>query len=243
MADVISELLVKVGADISGMQQGFADARKAKLTAFRQYRDRGRHVAGQARRAADGPGLLAASAAGDFEASMNILAVAAGGAGVSLEDFRQIALKAGTDITLVGVSASDVAQAMTNFTKAGVTPGDMLGDMTGYMNGTAQMGGQLRAAIDLAAASELDLDSASRLVITTMATFGLSAKDASAAMDIYVRAADASVMCVQDIADAMENVGPTMAQFGFSVNDSARRWRYCPPVALRAQKRARRSNR
>lgn len=218
MADPIADLLVKVSADISGMQESFNTA-ESKLAAFG---DSATAAGGSLMKLGAplvGMGVVAAKTAGDFEASMNILGVAAGGAGVSMEDLRSVALKAGTDVTLVGVSASDVAVAMTNFTKAGVSTGDMLSDMTGYLDGTAQMGGQLRAQIDLAAASELDLDAASRLVITTMATFGLSADDASAAMDTYVRAADASVMSVQDIADAMENVGPTMAQYGFSVED------------------------
>lgn len=218
MADPIADLLVKVSADISGMQEAFNTA-ESKLQAFGDSATAAGGSLMKLGAPLTGLGLLAATTAGDFEASMNILGVAAGGAGVSMEDLRSVALKAGSDVSLVGVSASDVAVAMTNFTKAGVSTGDMLGDMTGYLDGTAQMGGQLRAAIDLAAASELDLDAASRLVITTMATFGMSAEDASAAMDTYVRAADASVMSVQDIADAMENVGPTMAQFGFSVDD------------------------
>ena len=218
MADPIADLLVKVSADITGMQDAFNTA-EGKLKSFGDSATAAGAGLMKIGAPLTGLGILAATTAGDFESSMNILSVAAGGAGVSMDDLRSVALKAGSDVSLVGVSASDVAVAMTNFTKAGVSTGDMLGDMTGYLDGTAQMGGQLRAAIDLAAASELDLDHASRLVITTMATFGLSAEDASAAMDVYVRAADASVMSVQDIADAMENVGPTMAQFGFSVED------------------------
>lgn len=218
MADPIADLLVKVSADISGMQTSFTEAEN-KLATFGQNATAAGAELIKLGAPLTGLGIAAAKVAGDFEASMNILGVAAGGAGVSMEDLRSVALKAGSDVTLVGVGAADVAVAMTNFTKAGVSASDMLGNMEGYLAGTAEMGGQLRAAIDLAAASELDLDQASRLVITTMATFGLSAEDASAAMDTYVRAADASVMSVQDIAMAMENVGPTMAQFGFSVED------------------------
>jgi TP901 family phage tail tape measure protein len=220
MADPIADLLVKVSADISGMQDAFNTA-EGKLKSFGDSATAAGGGLMKLGAPLVGLGVLAAKTAGDFEASMNILGVAAGSGGASMEDLRATALKAGSDVSLVGVSASDVATAMTNFTKAGVSTGDMLGNMSGYLDGTAQMGGQLRAAIDLAAASELDLDGASRLVITTMATFGLSADDASAAMDTYVRAADASVMSVQDISDAMENVGPTMAQFGFTVLDTS----------------------
>jgi TP901 family phage tail tape measure protein len=218
MADVIADLLVRIGADIAGMQQGFSDA-EASLRNFGEQTT----AAGMGLVRLGAPltavGVLAANTAGDFEASMNILAVAAGDSGASLEDLRNVAITAGADVHLVGVGAADVALAMTNMTKAGVSTSDMLGNMQGYLDGTAQMGGALRAAIDLAAASELDLDDASRLVVTTMSIFGLSADEVVGAMSNYVQAADASVASVGDLRDAMENVGPTMAAFGFSLGD------------------------
>ena len=77
MADVIADLLVKIGADISGMQKGFADA-EASLANFGQQTT----AAGVGLVKLGAPltalGVLAANTAGDFEASMNILAVAAG---------------------------------------------------------------------------------------------------------------------------------------------------------------------
>jgi len=218
MAETIAELLVKVGADITGMQQGFSDA-ETKLTNFGNTAT----AAGTNLVKLGAPlvalGGAVAVVAGDFEGSMNILNVAAGGSNTTLEDLRKTAIKAGADVNLVGVSASDVATAMTNFTKAGVPVNTMLGSMEGYLAGTAQMGGTLRAAIDLAAASELDLEEASRLVITTLATFGKGAGSASDAMDLMVRAADASVLSVNDIKEALINVGPTMSGFGVPLGE------------------------
>lgn len=220
MADPIADLLVKVSADISGMQESFNTA-ESKLASFSSSAT----AAGGSLIGLGAPlvglGVAAANVAGDFEAAMNRLSVSvgSGGAGGSLEELRQVAITAGSDVALVGVSASDVASAMDAFAKAGVSTNDMLGDMPGYLSGAAEMGGQLRAAIDLAAASELDLDEATGFVITTLATFGLSANSASDTMDLMVRSADASVMSVGDIKAALENVGPTMAQFGFDLED------------------------
>jgi len=164
-------------------------------------------------------GGIAAKVAGDFESQMNILSVAARGGSTSLEDLRNVAITAGQDVRLVGVSAADVAGAMTGFAKAGLNTNQMLGDMQGYLAGTTEMGGALRAAIDLAAASELDLGQASDLVTITMNTFGLSADQVVGAMSNYVQAADASVASVSDLRDAMINIGPTAASFGFSLAD------------------------
>ncbi len=167
-----------------------------------------------------GAGAAAAKFAGDFELQMDLLTVAVRGSGASFEDLRALALKAGLDTKLVGVSASDVAGAMTNFAKAGLGVNAMLGDMKGYLAGTAEMGGAMRAAIDLAAASELSLDEASQLVTTTMSTFGIGADQVSDAMNNYVQSADASVASVSGLADAMSNIGPSMAAFGFGLKDT-----------------------
>lgn len=216
---IIADLLVKIGADIGEMQTGF-DTAESKLATFSQSLT----SAGTGLIELSAPftalGVVAAKTAGDFEASMNILSVAVGDSGASLEDLRAVAIQAGSDVNLVGVGAADVATAMTNFTKAGMDTNDMLGDMQGYLDGTAQLGGALRAAIDLAAASELDLDQASKLVTTTMSTFGLSADEVVGAMNNYVQSADASVASVSGLAEAMNNVGPTMAAFGFTLEDT-----------------------
>ena len=215
----------KIEIDSSGVQSGIDAARRSLQGAESSLASLG----GSATRAGAGLmglgaplvgfGAAAAKVAGDFEGQMNVLAVAAKGGSTSLEDLRSVAIQAGSDVKLVGVSASDVAGAMTNFSKAGLDTNAMLGNMQGYLGGTAELGGALRAAIDLAAASELDLDQASQLVVTTMSTFGLSADEAVGAMNNYVQSADASVASVSDLGAAMANLGPTMAQFGFPLED------------------------
>ena len=215
----------KIEIDASGVAKGLADAQrglagaKSGLAAIGPAATR----AGTGLLTLGAPlvafGAIAAKTAGDFESQMNVLAVAARGSGTSLEDLRKVALQAGADVTLVGVSASEVAEAMTGFQKAGLSVNDTLGNMQGYLAGTVPLGGALRAAIDLAAASELDLAQASDLVTITMSTFGLSADEVVGKIGNYVQAADASVASVADLAAAMTNAGPTMAAFGFSLED------------------------
>ena len=158
--------------------------------------------------------------AGDFEAGMNILAIAARSSGTAMEDLSKAAIAIGSDTALVGIDAVQAADAMTTFYKAGLTTADVFADLDGYLAGNIELTGALRAAVDLAAASDIDLAQASEVVAIAMATFGLSAEDAAGIADSFVGAADASVAEVSDLAEALKNVGPTMAQFGYSLEDT-----------------------
>ena len=89
--------------------------------------------------------------AADFESQMAILGVAAGNADTSLQDLKATALAVGADTALVGVSASQAADAMTGLYKAGLDTNDIFGDMQGYLAGTAELSGAMRAAVDLQA--------------------------------------------------------------------------------------------
>jgi TP901 family phage tail tape measure protein len=163
----------------------------------------------------------------EFESSMAVLGIAASSTGLQMDELSEAALAVGGDTRLLGVSASGAAESMTGLFKAGLTSQEVFGDLQGYMDGTAQLGGTLRASIDLAAASSLDMVQASDLAAITLATFGHEAEAAGMstdewivqAMDNLVRTADASVAEVEGLQGAMQTVGPTAAAFGFSMAD------------------------
>ena len=165
--------------------------------------------------------------AAEFQDSVTILAIAAKGAGESFDSMRAAAMAVGADTSLVGVNAAGAAEAMTTLYKAGMTTGEIFGDLNGYLAGNVELSGALRAAIDGAAASELDMNQAAMLAATSLATFGAEmttteqrAQFVNAAMNNFVQAADASMASVADLAAAMQNIGPTAAQFGFSLQDT-----------------------
>lgn len=164
--------------------------------------------------------ITGVKAATDFESQMAILSVAASGTDATLQQLKDTALAVGADTSLMGVNASQAADAMTGLYKAGLDTNDILGDMEGYLAGTTELSGALRAAVDLQAASSLDLAQASDLVAIAMNTFGLSAEDATRISDNFVQAADASVAEVEDLGAALKNIGPTAAQFGWSLEDT-----------------------
>ena len=165
--------------------------------------------------------------AADFQSSMARLSIAANDPALAMEDLQEIALAVGGDTRLLGVSASGAAEAMTGLYKAGLTTTDIFGDVNGFMEEGAELGGALRAAIDLAAATQLDMVEASDLAAVSMATFGFQAEEmgmstsdfATFALDNFIRAADASVAEVEDLAEAVRNVGPQAAAMGFGIDE------------------------
>ena len=163
-------------------------------------------------------GKEAATTAGNFEEQMNILEVAASRSETSFDDLSEAAIKVGGDVDLVGINASESADAMTNFYKAGLTTSDIFSDLEGYLAGNVELTGALRSAIDLASASELDLATSSEVVAIAMATFGMDAEKTTQIVDSFVASADASVASVPELAQALVNIGPTAAAFGWDLD-------------------------
>jgi TP901 family phage tail tape measure protein len=228
-------LYASVGANLSGLNKGLSTA-QGKLKAAGQGMQKigaGMSLAITAPMMAIGKSVIKMTA--DFETEMARLSIASKGAaeesGIAFDDWRDLmqktAIAVGGDTRLLGVSASGAAESMTGLYKAGLTTTEMFGDLQGYLAGTAELGGALRAAIDLAAATELDMVEASDLAAIALATFGGELKTeaeraqfATDAMNNFVKAADASVAEVTGLADALKNVGPTAAAFGWSLEDT-----------------------
>lgn len=155
-----------------------------------------------------------------FESQMAIMSTAVDPAVASMETLQEAAMAVGGDISLVGIDAQQAAISMTDLFKSGKGVGDVFGDLEGYMAGTAKLGGILRASVDLQAASMLDLDGATTLVNSTMATYGLTASDAVRITDNFVKTADASQAEVTDLAEAHQNAAIVLASFGYTVEDT-----------------------
>jgi len=178
-------------------------------------------------------GASSVGVAREFESSMAIMSTAVDpdslGVSSSAEAMKilsEASLQVGSDTALVGVSASSSAEAITGLYKAGLSTGEIFGDLQGYMAGTSELSGALRASVDLAAASELDMVQASELAAITLATFGgeLTTAEERAdfvnnAMNNFVQTADGSVASVADLADAFKNVGATAAGMGIPLDD------------------------
>ena len=227
MPQEIASLYATIGADLTGLTSGLASAR-GQLTGFQG----GMASVGQSMTRI-GMGMTAAftvplvgaavsalKTAAGFEAATNIMAIAARQSGTPLETLRQAALAVGKDEQLIGIDAMQASDAMTTFYKTGFTTAEVLGDVNGYLERGTGLTGALRASIDLAAASDLDLAASSDAVAIALKTFNLGASEATNVADSFVGAADASVAEVSDLTQAMYTFGPTANQYGWSLQDT-----------------------
>ncbi len=235
---VLEELVVKVLGDVNHLKGALDRARGFT----KSWGDRIKGIIAGASKAAmiGGIGILVAGLGTlvavtkdaipltiEFQSSLTDLSIAASDSGMSMKELHDSALLVGGDTRLLGVSASGAAASMTGLYKAGLTTTEIFGDLQGYMEGTAELGGALRAAIDLAAASELDMVQASDLAAVTLATFGGALETAeeraefvNRALDNMIRAADASVAEVSDLADALVAIGPIASAMGMSIEET-----------------------
>lgn len=157
----------------------------------------------------------------DFEQQVAVLDLVADGAAQSFGSLGDAALKVGADTELVGITAAQAAEAMTNFYKAGLNTTQIFGDLGGYMADTTELSGALRASIDLAAASELDLGRAAMYTAEIMRQFSLPFEDATEVVNTLVRVADAGSATVGGLADGLAVFGPIAARMGYSVEDAS----------------------
>lgn len=227
MAQQIASMFVSVGADLTGLTSGLAAAR-GHLSGFQGEMARvgssltsiGTRMTAALTVPIVGAGVAMFKMAADFESATNILAIAARQSGTPLKELHDAALLVGKDTQLIGVDAMQAADAMTTFYKTGFTTSEIMGDLNTYLEEGTNLGGALRASVDLAAASDLNLAQASDAVAIALKTFNL---DASRAVDIansFVGAADASVAEVSDLTAAMYVFGPTANQYGWSLQDT-----------------------
>jgi len=154
----------------------------------------------------------------DFDSSMADLEIAASATGLSFDTLRDAAIMVGGDTDLLGVSATGASESLIELYKSGLSTNLVFGDLQGYLAGTAELGGALRASIDMAAATELDMAAASGLATVALSSFG-SELDTDAdkaqfmndALNNMVMAADASKTDVTGMAAAWQ-----MASTSFS---------------------------
>ncbi|MCK4302634.1 MAG: phage tail tape measure protein [Candidatus Eisenbacteria sp.] len=154
-------------------------------------------------------GTKGAKVAMDFEEQMAIMGIAARASGRPISELRDYALKMGADTVF---SASEAADSMISLFKAGMSADAVMGDMTGTS-------GALATAMDLAAASDINLAEAADTTAIAMATFGLETDAASAIANSFVQTADASVAEVSDLTQALVNAGPVAASYGWKLED------------------------
>ena len=226
LGDYIKGVGEATGATEKAEKQGFSLTRALEVGVGVALEKVGELAIGAAMKLGE-IGVESVNLAAEFQTSMVTLGTAASDSGMSLEELSQITLKVGGDSNVLGASATGAADAMINLYRAGLSSNAIFGDMQGYLAGTAELGGVLKASFDLAAASELDVNQASELGIVALANFGGELTDevekgqfAADALDYMVRTANASNASVTDLSEALKYAGPDANAFGMSIEDT-----------------------
>lgn len=149
-------------------------------------------------------GGAAVKTASDFETSMSQTAGALDIPMSKMGGLRDLAMKMGADTQF---SATEAGNAMTELAKGGLTEADI-------------KGGALKATMDLAASSGMELGDAANTVVQAMGGFGLTAKDSAQAVNALAGAAAASSTDVGPLADALSQCAAQAHTVGWSIQDT-----------------------
>jgi TP901 family phage tail tape measure protein len=195
-----AELMVKIGADVSGAKAGLRSVNKevagfssgAKLAA----------VAG-AGAIALGVGAVVKGAA-DYQSSLNMLRAVTGANADQMGELSKKAIALGNDVTLPGTSAADAATAMTELAKGGLSVRDSMDAAKGVL--------QMSAAAGISNAD------AATIAARALNSFGLKGTEATRVADLLAAGANASTADMSDLALGMQAAGAVFHSSGQTID-------------------------
>lgn len=151
-----------------------------------------------------GLGAVSVNTANDFEDAMS---QAAGALDMPMEQMgalRDLAMQTGKETIF---SAQEAGQAITELAKGGLTEADI-------------QAGALKATMDLAASSGMELGNAANIVVQAMGAFGLSANDSAQAANALAGAAAASSTDVEPLTQGLAQASAQAKNAGWSIQET-----------------------
>jgi TP901 family phage tail tape measure protein len=213
---MLGDLLVRVGADISGFDKAMGnvstrlnatmrDADKM-FSGFDRLGDKLTSLGTTLSLGITAP-LAAAGAAslkfyGDFESSMNRVSALGEITGTNLDKLKQQALDLGAKTQY---SAKQAADGMGELAAAGFSTTEIMAAMPAVLN--------------LAASGQLEVGRAAEIAANLMAGFGIPAQDVGKAVDVIAKAAASGSLSVEDLGLTFKYVGPIATAAGLSFEE------------------------
>lgn len=164
-------------------------------------------------------GKQTAETAATYEQKMNLIKAVSGSTAEEMEVVSKATLNVGASTSSFGIDALKAADAVTELLRAGLNLDQIYGDVNAVMDDGSKSAGALQAAIELSAASNLDMGEAAEFVVQVMSTFGVKADELDGIIDRLVGTANSSVLEMDDLAASWKNAAPTTAIFGLSIDD------------------------
>lgn len=212
----VDQLQVLVTADTSDLRKGLDDVKNrlsntdsatAKANAsFASFKNTMSAVAAAAGVAAIAIGKTIIDSTGAYESSLSQLKQASGATTEQMTIMSQKARELGSDTSLAGVTASDVAKSMVELSKAGLSVNDTLAASKGVLS--------------LAKAGNIEFADAATIAASALNAFGLSGGDATKVADALAAGANASQADLSDLASGMQQTSTVAKQFGIGLNDT-----------------------
>jgi TP901 family phage tail tape measure protein len=196
------DVLVRVGADLTNFNRGFATA-QARMNGF----------GGVAGKALLGVGVAAAivgvkslKAAGDYEAALNTFQAVSKSTGSQMKQVSTLAKQLGNDMSLPATSAKDAADAMTELAKGGLSVKDTMAAAKGVLQ--------------LSAAAQISNADAATITARALNSFKLSGDQAVHVADVLANAANKSSGEITDFGLALQQSSSVAHQTGLSIEDT-----------------------
>lgn len=210
MASPIAELLVNVGADVSGAINGFNTV-DDKVKTFAQTSQAA--LPASAALAGIGVGIAAGfgeaiGTAADFEKQMSGIKAVLSPADVALfsGSLHDLALTLGKETSF---SASEAAAGIEELVKAGIPV-------------EAILGGAAKSALALAAATGIPVADAATVASQAMNAFKVDASDLTGVVDTLAGVANATAADMSGLKFGLSAVGNVASTVGFSFDDTAK---------------------
>lgn len=151
-----------------------------------------------------GIGTVAAKTSMDFDAQMSKVKAISGATGGDFNKLREQAIKLGADTSF---SASEAAGGMENLASAGFKTNEIMDAMPGMLN--------------LAAAGDVSIASASDIASSSLRGFGMEASKTTHVADVLAKVAGDTNAGITDTGEAMKYIAPVAHSLGISFEDTS----------------------
>lgn len=200
---VIRNLVVKIGADISGLSKGLKTAQTKMQKLSSSLTSIGTSLTMKVTMPLVMLAKQALQTSGEFEQSMANAASVSGATGEELQKMTDVAREMGKTTVF---SASEAADAMYYMASAGYK--------------AEQMAEAIEPILNLASATQNDLAYTTDTVIATLNQFQLESSDAERVSNVFAAAIGYSQATLEKLGNSMAYVGPVANSLGWSLEDT-----------------------
>ena len=200
---IIKSLLVRIGADISGVDTALKRVGQSMKKAGAGFKNVGKTLSTRLTLPLAAMGAIAVKVGADFEQAMMNAASVSGATADEIKQMEETARKMGATTVF---SAKEAADAMYYMASAGWKANDM--------------SKALKPTLDLAAATQSDLAFTTNTVVSALNQFGLSSDDAGKVSNVFASAIRNSQATMEKLSTSMAYAGPVMKSLGKGVEET-----------------------